>query len=330
MSEVAEKAENQVPEMARSKREAIEVNVTRYDQPLISVIMNCYNSAKYLCEAIDSVLAQTYTNWEIIFWDNQSTDASPEIFKSHSDPRLRYFYAPVHTPLGQARNLAVEQAKGEWLGFLDCDDLWLPEKLEKQVSIINEEGPKLGLVYGQTRVLIAVEQELSPWARRMAKYRDKPRFSRLPEGNIFAELLSENFVPLVSALVRHAAFSSVGGINPSYKQAEDFDLFVKVTEQFTARAVQEVISAYRVHDTNATQTEHAIGFHEMLEITRRYLPLQSAKQAIGTSCAIELIRRIKGRRFARLPDVAAECGGISYLAFALLRVLLSRLNGTLR
>jgi len=122
-------------------------------QPLVSVIMNCYNSAQYLHEAIESVLAQTYSHWEIIFWDNQSTDESVSIFKSYSDKRLHYFLAPEHTKLGKARNLAVKQARGEWIGFLDCDDVWLPEKLEKQITIILEEDTELGLVYGQMLVL---------------------------------------------------------------------------------------------------------------------------------------------------------------------------------
>ena len=64
------------------------------EEPLVSILMNCFNGEKFLREAVDSVLAQTYQNWEVIFWDNQSTDKSAEIFKSYSDPRLKYFYAP--------------------------------------------------------------------------------------------------------------------------------------------------------------------------------------------------------------------------------------------
>ena len=81
-------------------------------QPLVSVIMNCYDGEKYLTEAIDSVLAQTYQNWEIVFWDNQSTDRSAEIIKSYTDPRVKYFYAPKHTWLYEERNYAIEKASG--------------------------------------------------------------------------------------------------------------------------------------------------------------------------------------------------------------------------
>ena len=117
-------------------------SITR--QPLVSIIMNCYNGKKFLREAIDSVIAQTYTHWEIIFWDNQSTDGSADILKSYDDPRLRYFYAPKHTFLYEARNYAINESCGDLIAFLDVDDWWAPEKLEKQVPLF--ENPEVGIV----------------------------------------------------------------------------------------------------------------------------------------------------------------------------------------
>src|ERR1041385_8210295 len=115
-------------------------------QPLVSVIMNCFNSATYLREALDTVRAQSFRNWELIFWDNQSTDQSREIFHSYSDPRFRYFHAPTHTSLGAARNHAVKQATAAWLAFLDCDDEWEPHKLSLQLSETERYGD-VGIVY---------------------------------------------------------------------------------------------------------------------------------------------------------------------------------------
>ena len=123
-------------------------------EPPVSILMNCYNGEKFLREAVESVLGQTYRNWELIFWDNQSSDESAVIFNSYADKRFHYYWAPEHTVLGQARNLAVEQARGEWVAFLDCDDVWLPEKLHKQVAIIREESVNLGLVYGYSQILV--------------------------------------------------------------------------------------------------------------------------------------------------------------------------------
>ena len=115
--------------------------------PLVSIIMNCFNSEKYLSQAIESVIAQTFGNWELVFWDNQSTDSSSKILKSYEDARIRYFHADKHTPLGDARNFAVSKARGKWLAFIDCDDFWDFRKLELQLSAVFESQNNVGLVY---------------------------------------------------------------------------------------------------------------------------------------------------------------------------------------
>ena len=113
------------------------------NQPLVSVIMNCFNGERYLRDSIDSVISQTYKNWEIIFWDNQSNDKSAKIFKNYKDDRLKYYCAPSHIEvLYRARNYALKKAKGEFIAFLDVDDWWLPEKLEKQIPLFDD--PKVG------------------------------------------------------------------------------------------------------------------------------------------------------------------------------------------
>ena len=110
------------------------MNNTINEQPLVSIIMNCYNGETYLQESINSVLSQTYKNWELIFWDNQSNDKSAKIFKDYKDGRLKYYCASSHIEtLYKARNYALKNANGEFIAFLDVDDRWLPEKLEKQV-----------------------------------------------------------------------------------------------------------------------------------------------------------------------------------------------------
>ena len=116
-------------------------------QPLVSIIVNCFNGEEYLREALDSIITQTYKNWEIIFWDNQSNDTSAKIFKSYKDSRLKYYLAPTHTKiLYEARNYALKKATGDFIAFLDVDDWWLPNKLEQQIPLFDD--PKVGLVYG--------------------------------------------------------------------------------------------------------------------------------------------------------------------------------------
>ncbi|EMY69435.1 glycosyltransferase family 2 protein [Leptospira vanthielii] len=228
-------------------------------KPLISIIMNCYNSATYLKEAIDSVFAQTYSNWEIIFWDNQSTDESAEIFKSYKDKRCQYFYAPEHTTLGEARNLAVMKVSGEWIGFLDCDDIWLPEKLERQIWVANEYNSK-SVIYGKMK-LISETHTIN--IKRMNKKYEK---QVLPSGEIFLELLKDNFIPLSAGLIYKETYFLVGGISNKYKQAEDYEIFIKIARIFPIYAIQETLIFYRLHDRNITIKQAELNYIEALDI----------------------------------------------------------------
>ena len=108
--------------------------------------MNCYNGEAYLHKSIQSVLAQTYKNWELIFWDNRSEDKSAEIFKSYEDERLKYYHAAKHTLLYRARNEAIKKSSGEFIAFLDTDDFWEKDKLELQMPLFNDT--EVGVVYG--------------------------------------------------------------------------------------------------------------------------------------------------------------------------------------
>jgi glycosyltransferase involved in cell wall biosynthesis len=261
-------------------------------RPLISVVMNCYNSARYLRESIESVLEQTYSNWEIVFWDNQSTDESAAIFKSYIDSRLKYFLAPEHTKLGQARNLAVAHATGEWLGFLDCDDAWLPGKLERQVEIIIHENPDLGIVYGQCLVIRDNSGTYSQWASRQYRYANKTVLKILPEGDVLGKYLKFNFIPMVTAIVSRAAYFEVGGLSAHFEQAEDYELFAKIAATRKTRAVQDVIALYRVHENNSSILNEDKGFKEALEIICRYLPTPMAIRGLSyrhSSYALRMI-----------------------------------------
>jgi glycosyltransferase involved in cell wall biosynthesis len=255
--------------------------VKKRDTLLVSVVMNCYNSAKYLRQSIDSVLGQTYQNWEIIFWDNQSSDESAQIFKSYNDKRLYYFLAPKYTELGEARNLAVSFANGEWLGFLDCDDIWLPNKLEDQINIYKTEGSDLGIVYGQSLVINDSNSARSKWVDSQNKYKNKTVLRVLPEGFIFSKLLKFNFIPLLTSIVSKDAFNEVGGLSPHFKQAEDYELFVKIAKTKKVRAVQNVVAFYRVHENNMSINNEQKGFEESLEIIGRYNLLNSARRGLS-------------------------------------------------
>ena len=107
---------------------------------LVSIIMPSYNTAQYIVDSINSVLAQTYTNWELIIVDDCSTDQTEEIIKAVGEERIRFFKNEKNSGAAVSRNYALRQAQGKWIAFLDSDDLWHPEKLEKQIGFMKEHG----------------------------------------------------------------------------------------------------------------------------------------------------------------------------------------------
>ena len=108
--------------------------------PKVSVIINCYNGEEYLHECMKSIEMQTYQDYEIIFWDNCSTDNSADIAKSYN--KVAYFRGEELIPLGEARNKALECANGEYVAYIDCDDLWEKTKLEQQVKELENDKKK--------------------------------------------------------------------------------------------------------------------------------------------------------------------------------------------
>ena len=110
------------------------------DYGLVSIITPSYNTAEYIGETIESVIAQTYSNWEMIIVDDCSTDNTDDIISQYRDTRIHYFKNKKNSGAALSRNKALREAKGKWIAFLDSDDLWKPEKLEKQLKFMVENG----------------------------------------------------------------------------------------------------------------------------------------------------------------------------------------------
>ncbi len=208
------------------------------DKPRVSVIMNGYNGEAFLRQAIDSVLAQSWQDWEIIFWDNQSTDGSAAIVQSYADPRIRYFYAPTHTLLYEARNYAIEKATGDVFAFLDVDDWWHPEKLAAQVALLRD--PQVGFVCSNYWVV-------TPAGTRIA-YR-----TPMPEGQVLESLLHRYRVALLTLMITREAFASLSEkFNPDYHIIGDFDLVIRLAAQWRMAAADQPLAYYRIHGNNET------------------------------------------------------------------------------
>lgn len=110
------------------------------ENDLVSIIMPSWNTEKYIAETIQSVINQTYVNWELLIVDDCSTDRTDEIVEKFKDKRIKYYHNGKNSGAAITRNKAMREAKGEWIAFLDSDDLWMPEKLEKQISFMKNNG----------------------------------------------------------------------------------------------------------------------------------------------------------------------------------------------
>jgi len=269
--------------------------------PRVSIILNIRNGAAFLGEALDSVLTQTFGDWELIAWDDRSTDESASIVAGYRDPRIRYFLSPQETPLGQARDLALRQATGEWLAFLDQDDLWLPQKLEQQLALAD---PGVGIVYGRAVLFDARRGELRD-------YDYAHEFQPLPEGNIFPLLFRDAcFIAMSSAMLRRSAVEETGGIPESIQVVPDYYLYVAISRRWQARAVQQVVCRYRIHSGSMSASrEHQLRLQsEPLSIVNRWAQevdpriVAYRRMSYSTALALEEMRdpRSAGAGFRRM------------------------------
>lgn len=210
------------------------------DQVLVSVVMNCFNSDTYLKEAVQSLIDQTYQNWELIFWDNQSTDNSASIVKSFGDKRVRYFYSKEHTPLGEARNLALKEVTGKYVAFLDCDDVYFPDKLQRQVSLMEESD--YVMCYGSVVTIDSYGNKI-----RDIQVRNQ-------SGNLFGALLEHYEINMQTVMVRNSFLIDNGlSFSPFFKYCPDHNLFMEIASSNPVGVVQEYIVKYRILDNSLSK-----------------------------------------------------------------------------
>ena len=202
---------------------------------LISIIINCHNGEKFLEKSLESVFNQTYTNWEIIFLDNCSNDKSSEVLQKFDDERIKYYKTDNLVDLYRARNLAVEKCNGNYISFLDTDDLWRPDKLEKQIIFL-KNNRQFKIVYSNYYVLKNEKKKL------------KHKIN-LPSGFITQELLDYYSIGILTVLLERDIFKK-NKFNDEYNIIGDFDFFIKLSQEFEIGSIQEPLAVYRLHENN--------------------------------------------------------------------------------
>ena len=216
---------------------------------LISIIVNCFNGEKYLQKTLESVQKQSYRNWELIFWDNQSIDNSKEIFDSFHEPRFKYFYSEKFTSLYEARNLACEKCHGEFIAFLDCDDWWYEDFLLERKDFFLSK--KFRFSYSKFHYFYEKSKKFE------INYKNK-----LPEGKVY-DFLSGNYqVAICSLIVRKDLLKQINFFNKDFNIIGDFDAVMKISKIEEAHVIQKPLLSVRKHEKNFSDKHRRMHFRE--------------------------------------------------------------------
>jgi len=216
--------------------------------PKVSVIIPCYNAEDFIKEAIESVLAQSFQDFEILVVDNNSKDNSKAIIESFTNKRVKYLRQEIQGEAA-ARNKGIEEASGEYIAFLDADDLWKANKLEEHIKV-HDANPDYGLSYSNCDYMLKDDGTLHTMIRL--------GFT----GTVYYNLLAENFIITPSSVVvKKSVLDEVGGFNNTYINGTDYDMWLRIAKKHKVIFIKEPLSIYRQHDgqiTHNTDTKRII------------------------------------------------------------------------
>jgi glycosyltransferase involved in cell wall biosynthesis len=212
--------------------------------PLVSVVMPTYNRARLLSRAVNSVLDQTYPNFELIVVDDCSTDGTEGVMQGFQDDRIRYIRHEKNQGAPIARNTGIRAAKGKYIAFQDSDDVWLSTKLEKQVNAFNSAPSDLGVIYTSFWLISDYEKTLIPSS-----------YLKQTEGKIHDVLLKMNFVSLSSAVVKRECFEKVGMFE-NIPRFQDWELWLRISQYYYFKHLREpLVKVYRQSDSISRNTD---------------------------------------------------------------------------
>jgi glycosyltransferase involved in cell wall biosynthesis len=258
--------------------------------PAVSVVIPTYNYGHFLAGALDSVLAQTFRDFDIVVVDDGSTDDTPEVMKPYLKlPFVKYVRTP-HRACGCSapKNTGVRESSGELLAFLDADDRWLPTKLEKQVALFRAGGPDLGVVYTR-RSFIDPDGRPIPGKQRKAL-----------RGDVLAAMFHRPFVCWSSCMVPRRVFDDVGLTDESLRNSEDYDLWLRVGMKYRFDFVDEALVLYRTGHANMSRRV-AERMVYVRRIIYRFLDERGGRERLPKS----LVRHVLAEHFC---DTAAAEG----------------------
>ncbi len=203
--------------------------------PLVSVVVITFNRASLLKRALNSVFKQTFQNFEVVLVDDASNDNTLEVISDFSDERIIYIRHDENKGEAISRNTGVRNVKGKYIAFLDDDDVWLPEKLQLQVGLLNNSSEDTGAVYSGFRELdIATSQVIST-------------FTPQKSGLIFQHLLKGNFITISSILLKKTCFDNAGFFDETIAYGLDYDMWLRISEKYKFIYIGEPLVNYSIH-----------------------------------------------------------------------------------
>ena len=222
--------------------------------PHVSVIIPAHNSADFIVTAVESVLAQTFADYEIVVVDDGSTDDTREVLKRF-EGRIVYLHQQ-NRGVSAARNAGLQRARGELVCFLDADDIWRPEKLARQTAFMAAH-PTLGLLFADAEESEGATVQKPSVLNTMMFGPDS--LSQIPLHDAFRKLLTENFIPTSTVMMRKTCLATAGLFDENLPNAEDRDMWLRMSSQFPIGCVPEVLAIKRSHGANiSTRTEIAL------------------------------------------------------------------------
>src|SRR2546423_132834 len=213
------------------------------DRPLVSVLVVCYNHARYVEECLDSVLNQTYENIELIIIDDSSQDDSASVIQRWlvtNNFTATFFRHHQNTGICKTFNAALQRANGVYICVLAADDVYLPHKIEDQVRILENLPTKVGVVYSDAWQMDA---NGNPLAEKFIEAHR--RFQVMPEGNLFSVLLEGNFIPALATTIRRECFETVGPYDEELVY-EDFDMWLRIARHYDFAFSPTISAKYRL------------------------------------------------------------------------------------
>jgi len=241
--------------------------------PIISILTPCYNSRKFLKETIDSVLAQSYPHFEMLLVDDGPPDPIKDIVDAYNNPKLRYFAIPNGGP-ARARNYAAERCVGEYVAFLNHDDLWAPTKLEDQLEALMQKQA-VWVASGSQRINFYTNSILE-------RHEGKDYFK-----NVFYDILEKKHLWAFSTvMVKKDVFFEVGMFNGDIWFMDDRDLYLRIAKQYPLVYLSKVHLYDRVHASNITSSismERMLEVHETVMQNAKKLDANIPEKVIDTS-----------------------------------------------